>query len=462
MQNFIHKLYLLPALIVIAAVVCGGEALAGGGAFASRTAAVDASREALEIEVSPFKGCIVDEIIVRGNTHTKRWTIIREMATKEGENLDEDILYRDHSYLRGLGFFSEVDITIDETSVGHCNIIVKVSERPNLFMKYPMPSVNYHLVKGVSYGVRWKIRNFRGTGQELFTSFEKRRGHEYGASVSWSMPWVGSYRMRLSFRGFTHQKLTVPEKADFIKEQHGGGVTMGFPLTRSLLRQVWIMPDIMLENRHSRLGVDGPPNQNGTYVNQLLLITGLTLTYDSRDNRLSPFSGTFAGVSVRRYTSIDGMKQQYSIMSLTSAFYLPVRGFGSLIFAFAGNNRDGDLPWFYQMGMGGMNDLRGYPESDLRGTSRLLSTIQWRRNVYGPNVFDIPLIGKFDLALNTIAFVDNGALMSSFDRVPYSRFHTTAGFGVEIISPIQDLVRLEVAFSEYNAPTYYIATRNRF
>ena len=462
MLRIFPKVYLLSAMIIVTVVFCGGKAVAGGGAFASRMSAVDASRDALEAMISPFRGNVIDEIIVKGNTHTKRWTIIREMATKEGGNLDEDILYRDHSYLRGLGFFSEVDITIDETSPGHCNVIVKVSERPDLFMKYPLPSVNYDLVKGVSYGIRWKIRNFRGKGQELFAGFERRREHEHGGSVSWSMPWVGSRRMRLSFQGFSHTKLTVPESADFIKERHGGGVRIGFPLTRSLLRQVWIMPDIMIENRVSRLCIDGPPNQDGDYFKQLYLVTGLALTYDSRDNHTSAFSGTFAGVSVRRYTSVDGLKQQFSLMSLSSSFYVPVRGVGTIIFAFAGENRDGALPWFYTMGMGGRNDLRGYPGSVERGTSRLLTTVQWRRNVYGPNVWDIPLIGKFDLALNTIAFVDNGALMNSFDMVPNSRFYSTAGLGLEIISPIQNMVRLEVAFSEQGAPSYYFATRNRF
>lgn len=462
MLRIILKVYLVSALIIVAAVFYGGKAVAGGGAFATRMSAVDASREALEAEVSPFRGSVVDEIIVKGNTHTKRRTIIREMATKEGGQLDEDILYRDHSYLRGLGFFSEVDITIDETSPGHCNVIVRVSERPGLFMRYPLPSIDYDLHKGVSYGVRWKIRNFQGTGQDLFAGFKKRREHEHGGSIAWSMPWVGRYRMRLSFHGFSHTKLTVPEKADFIKERHGGGVMMGFPLTRSLLRQVWIMPNVMIENRHSRLCVDGPPNQNGDYFNQLYLVTGLALTYDSRDNLISPFSGMFAGASVHRYTSIDGLKQQYSLMSLSSSFYVPVRGVGTIILAFAGDNRDGAVPWFYKMGMGGRNDLRGHTASDARGTSRLLTTVQWRRNVYGPNVWDIPLIGKFDLALNTIAFVDNGALMNSLNMAPHSRFYSTAGFGLEIISPIQNMVRLEVAFSEQGVPSYYFATRNRF
>ena len=156
-----RRVYLLSALIMIATAFYGGEAIAGGGA--SRMSAVDASREALEVEVNPFRGSIVDEIIVKGNTHTRRWTIIREMATKEGEHLDEHVLYRDHSYLRGLGFFSEVNITIDETEAGHCDLIVEVSERPNLFMKYPMPLLNYDMTRGVSYGVRWKVRNFQSS-----------------------------------------------------------------------------------------------------------------------------------------------------------------------------------------------------------------------------------------------------------------------------------------------------------
>jgi outer membrane protein assembly factor BamA len=424
--------------------------------------AVDASREALEAEVGPFKGSVVDEIIVKGNTHTKRWTIIREMATREGEHLDDHILYRDHSYLRGLGFFSEVDISIDETSPGHCNVIVKVSERPDLFMKYPMPSLNYDLVKGVSYGVRWKIRNFQGTGQELFAGFEKRRGHEHGGSVAWSLPYVGRHRMRLSFHGFSHERLKVPEKSDYVKERHGGGIMVGLPLTRSVLRQVWIMPSVSVENRHTRFSEDGTPNQNGDYFRQVYLITGLALTYDSRDNLISPFSGAFAGASVKRFTSIEGLKQQYSLMSVLGSFYLPVRRVGTIIFAVAADNRDGEVPWFYKMGMGGRNDLRGYPGSDARGNSRVLSTIQWRRNVYGPNAWDIPVIGKFDMALNTIAFFDSGVLMNSFDEMLTSRYHSTAGLGLEIISPIQDMIRLEVAFSEQGVPSYYFATRSRF
>jgi outer membrane protein insertion porin family len=435
---------------------------AHSGGMASRMAALDASRVALEAEVKPFSGCVVDEIIVEGNTHTKRQTIIREMATKEGEHLDEDIVYRDHSYLRGLGFFSEVDVEIVETLPGHCSVVVSVSERPGLFMKYPLPSVNYDFVKGVSYGVRWKIKNFQGTGQELFAGFEKRRGHEHGGSISWSLPWIGQYRMRLNLQGFSHTRLTVPDKADFIKERHGGGVMLGFPLTRSLLRQVWIMPELMLENRCTRLSAAGPPNSDGDYFRQLLLVTGLSLTYDSRDNLISPMSGVFAGATVRRYTSIEGMEQQYSLMSLTANFYMPVSRLGTFIIAFRGDNRDGALPWFYKMGMGGMDDLRGYRADDARGNSRLLTTVQVRRNFFGPAAWDIPLVGKFDLSLNAVAFVDNGALMDSLNLVSHTRFHSTAGFGIEILSPIQDIARLEVAFSESGTPMYYFTTGSRF
>jgi outer membrane protein assembly factor BamA len=437
----------------------GAEAFSG---YSSRNAAFEESRQALELAIKPFSGSIVDSIVIEGNTHTRNWTIIREMVTSQGEILDENMLYRDHSYLRGLGYFSEVDIRVEETSVGHCNVVVKVSERPGLFMRYPYPIVNYDLEKGVSYGFRWKVKNFQGTGQELFFGFEKRRGREHGGAVSWSVPWLGRYRMRMSVGGYSYRRLAEPEKDDFIKSRNGGNFSFGLPLTRSLLRQIWITPNISLENRESRLSTDGIDNNGGEYYTQLYLQTGLTLSYDSRDNLISPFSGGFIGASVRRFTSVDGMKQQYSLMSVASHLFIPFGRIGSLIFAVDADNRDGSVPFFYRLGIGGESDLRGFHADDIRRTARMIGTIQWRRNFFGPRVFDIPWVGKFDISINGVAFVDNGALMDSFEELGTTRYHTTGGFGVEIISPLHDMIRLETAFSDSGSPVFYVATGNRF
>jgi len=428
----------------------------------SRMGAFEASRKVLEKEVRPHSGSVVDSIVIEGNTHTRPRTILREMATKEGDRLDEQVIYRDHSYLRGLGYFSDVDIAVEETAPGRVIVRVKVIDRPDLFMKYPYPVVNYDFDRGVSYGFRWKVKNFQGTGQELFAGFEKRRDREHGSSVSWNFPWIGDYRLRLNVHGFEWRRLDEPVRDDFIKERYGGGFSFGLPLTRNLIRQVWISPAISLESRESRLCPGSVPNTGGDYYRQTYLSTGLTLTYDSRDNLISPFSGTFAGASMRRFTSVDGLEQQYSFMSLGAHFYLPVGSLGSLIIAADAHNRDGDVPFFYRIGIGGDSDLRGFDGEGMRGTSRVIGTLQLRRRIFGPNLYDIPWVGKFDLSVNAVAFVDNGALMDSFDEFADSRILTTSGFGLEFMSPIHDMMRMELAFSEGGSPVLYIATGNRF
>ena len=88
-----------------------------------------------------------------------------------------------------------------------------------------------------------------------------------------------------------------------------------------------------------------------------------------------------------------------------------------------------DLPYFFEMGLGGTYDLRGYPENDLRGRAKVMGTLQMRRQVYGPRVFDIPYIGKFDLALNAIVFIDNASLMDCISDFTESRYETTGGSG---------------------------------
>jgi hypothetical protein len=77
-------------------------------------------------------------------------------------------------------------------------------------------------------------------------------------------------------------------------------------------------------------------------------------------------------------------------------------------------------------------------------------------------VFDIPWVGKFDLTLNGVCFVDNAALMNSISEVAESRYHTTGGVGIEIISPLRDLVRLELAAAGQGQLAYYFTAGSRF
>lgn len=450
------------------AAEAAGESAKGGkfspGMFLGESAAADAGTHGQVIgeRLQPHFGEIVDSIIVRGNSHTKRITIVREMATRQGEPLEERKIQRDISFIRGMGYFSDLDISIERVSTGHCRLTVYIVERPGMFMRYPYPTVNYDFEKGVSYGIRWRIKNFRGMGEELRLLALKRRDKEYGTSISWKVPWLMGKRRHLNLSLFTYRRLEEPESDDYIKERVGTSVYFGIPISSSLLRQLWLGMTFSIEGRDSRL----TSTSNGVITSELyrqnLMALGLELIYDSRDNRISPWSGFFGRFRTVRFTSIYGFDQQYIFYYTAQNYYLPVRSFGTLIFSIQGDVREGDLPSFFEMGIGGAGDLRGYPGNDRRGRAKVLGAVQLRRHLYGPRVFNIPWVGKFDLALNGVAFVDTGALMDCISEITDSKYEVTGGFGVEVISPIQDIVRFELAGDGEGYIAIYFSSGVRF
>jgi outer membrane protein assembly factor BamA len=412
--------------------------------------------------LEPYFGHIVDTVVVYGNDRTKRQTIVREMATKQGDVLESELVRRDASYLRGMGFFSDVDISATRTAPGRCRVDVNIVERPGLFMKYPYPVVNYDFEDGLSYGLRWRIKNFRGMGEELRIHALKRRDKEHGASVSWRVPWFTGRRLQMSSSLFTYRRLQEPESDDFIKDRNGISAYFGFPLSSSLVRQLWLGTTLSFEARSSRLTCvrDGFLTQD--LYRQNLLATGLELIYDSRDNRVSAWKGMYTRLRAIRFTSVRGLEQFYIFYYAANYFYIPVGSLGTLILALEGDVREGDLPTFFEMGIGGTYDLRGFPDNDRKGRAKVMGTLQFRRPIYGPRLFDIPYVGNFDLALNAIVFIDNAALMNSISDVPDSRYYTTGGIGIEVISPIQDMVRFEVAGDMEGHVAYYISSGTRF
>ncbi|MBN2184167.1 MAG: BamA/TamA family outer membrane protein [Candidatus Krumholzibacteriota bacterium] len=434
----------------------------GFGGFSADSGESSLDRAEFREKMTPCMGNVIDTIIVTGNRNTRPETIIREMASRIGSRLDDEILYRDDSYLRGLGFFSVVDITVEQIGAERCRLIVNVEERPRLFMKYPLPLVDYDFDKGMSYGVRWRIKNFRGAGEDILMTYEERPTKERGGGIGWYSPWAAGRRMRLFAGVYNYLRLEPPDYIDYIKERNEGRVMVGFPLTDSRVRQIWLSPSIGLEGRLSRLSIDDDSaDPDGDWISQTLISFGLNISYDSRDNIIAPLDGYYAAVGVNRFSTIDGYAQRFTFYRFISNLYQPVLNLGSLIAAVDIENRDGDLSSFYNMRLGGKNELRGY-RGDEGGRLRVIGSIQWRRPVFGPSVFRFPFIGRFDLAVNGVAFMDNGTLVSSFRDLDDSRFLSSGGFGFEILSPFQDLIRIEWAFCQGETPTFFITTNKQF
>ena len=405
-------------------------------------------------------GKIVDSIVVRGNRATRAYVVIREMATKEGEILEEEKLLRDYSYLKWMGIFSDVDFSVKDLGNNHCVLMVDVVERPNLFMKYPYPVVNYDFKKGLSYGFNWKVKNFRGVGEEIGFSVLKRREIEEGGGLYWVMPWFIGRRIRFSASVNAYRRIEEPVGIEYIKSSYYTQFSFGLPMSKSLMRQLWVGLRFMIEERESvqreRDDLELVPYK------QDFLLTGFSIYYDSRDNYVSPWRGTLVSFDADFYNSFRGLAQVYTFYSFRHDIFLPLSKGVSLVSAFDLYVRDGDIAEFFRMGLGGSTDLRGYVNGKLKGNTKMLHTLQLKVHIFGPMIITLPRIGKFDVTMSAVAFVDNGLLARHFEDISDSQVYTTGGFGIELLSPLQDRIRFEVAAGESGTAVFIVSSHSRF
>ncbi|RJR27496.1 MAG: hypothetical protein C4574_06180 [Candidatus Latescibacterota bacterium] len=438
------------------------------GAGSARSLAADGSDGGVEEtcrNLAPYYGCSIDTIVVTGNTRTKSGAILREMATKRGSCLDEKLIRRDAAFLRGLGYFAEVNLDAEQSAPGACRLIVSVVDRPGLFMRFPYPVVNYDFEKGLSYGFTWKVKNFRGNAENLSLSAIRRQEKEQGAGFSWSNPWFAGRRVRLGVDAGAYRRMEEPGDAneEYVRERVFAGVGVGVPLSRNLVRQIWFKPSLAFEARDSRRMLpDGEGSIGTAYIRQNFLSTGGEIEYDSRSDRISPFDGAVARLRIRRLSSVHGLEESYIFYGASGYFYLPVGEERSFIVAVRSDVREGDLPTYYDMRLGGVGDVRGYSNDGERGRVKLVGTLQYRARFLGPRVFRLPKIGEFDIAMNWTGFFDTGTLTDSMLDIDTSVFHSTVGFGIEIISPLRDIMRLELASDGTGQPAFYLTAGTDF
>lgn len=457
--------FLAISLIVLAALVAprvrAGEA--GERAAPDPAAAIESDPEHKKLE--PFYGCTIDSIVVTGNDHTKAITILREMVSKPGGVLDERLIRRDEAYLRGLGYFAAVSMSAEQSESGKCRLIVTIAERSAVFMRLPYPVVNYDFQRGLSYGATWKIKNFRGLGEDLGVSALARHEREEVAGFFWNSPWFFGRRLNFRFDANGYRRVDQPANPDeeYLKRYASTGVGIGLPLTRDLMRQLWINANVSFERRESRLQLISP---SGVYScdfhYQNYVAVGGALEYDSRDDRISPFNGMRHRLMLRRLTTVAGPSQDYVFYGFADYFYIPTGEYRAFVFGVDGDIREGATPTYLQMKLGGVRDVRGFRDDDLRGTVKIVSTIQYRARIIGTRVLELPYIGKFDVTVNWTAFIDNGALMDDILDAGNERFYTTGGVGVEIISPFRDLLRLEMATDGTNSAAFYMTAGTDF
>lgn len=311
----------------------------------------------------------VESISLDGNETTRDYVILRELKTKPGSVLNEEVLKKDLRRVFNLGFFSEVSPNFEPGSSKDKVVLqLKIKETRS-------STINF----GGGYGERegWfgfvdlSINNLMGTAQGLLIrgqSGQQVSTYQFKYFNPWFLPDKLGDHAALTFRRW----LTIGRDIILTTQDgiyNGFDISIGKPL-KDYYNVTWTLGS---ENVS--------PYLTSTFEAYRSDTLGLGLSYDTRDFWLNPREG--------RFYTLD-LKQGWKYASATTTFfkigsdlnhYYPMFSNQVLALHAGAGTGFGDVPVGEVYWAGGANTVRGYYPSEARtGKRKIIMNAEYRLN----------------------------------------------------------------------------------
>lgn len=417
----------------------------------------------------------VNRIIFIGLTKTKPGVLKRLMDQEEGQLLHSPTLTSDYRRLVDTQWFEGFDPSVREAGeIGSVDLILNFTETRTGLFNVGVQLDPRNRLAGI---LNVTETNFRGTGQSIgINLLQSTQGLGTSISLNYANPILDSKRTALAASVFSQETLV------FGRTFFGGGEGLGTD-NRFTQRRSGATVSLSRElNRNNRVAVglrselvdtnDFLPNPGEEFVLQDGIVTSISLSFVSnrRDISIEPSHGDWLRVSLEPsfidIRSVGGEREGYAILGtgfftrLTFDYrryfskggprspemfdteartVIATRLYAGTIF--------GQVPFFEQFFIGGVNGVRGYPEDRFWGRSALLAQVELRYPI--------------QKAFNLVGFVDYGGAWDGYDGIRtfgQSRdFDLHLGYGVGIsfrtaLGPI----RLDLGFDEHgNSRTHF-------
>jgi outer membrane protein assembly factor BamA len=353
----------------------------------------------------------------------------RHLASREGEPLRRTTLQEDRRRLDALRLFSSIELE----PVNEGDDVVLLVHLKETLRLLPFVGLSITDENGASAGPGFKGINLLGRGS--LSSATVKFGGETSVIVGVERPTLTpglwALDIQLSYRSRRNELFDFDEQATTITARAGWnqGSTLQFGPRAEL---VWFDTgdaDIAL----SSSGMDRLP------------AVGAFLTYNSLDAVTNPRSGWFAEVDIGRQfgdagswsVMLDGRRSQ----PLGARATLALSAFTVLQSGVVGE----DVPEYMQFALGGGNSVRGWALGSRIGKHQAIGTIEYQYTlapVRPFTVFGVNLHG----GVQAVAFGEVGvAWTEEFDA---SEAIDGYGFGLRLLFPFVDVVRLDVAFGQ--------------
>ena len=375
-------------------------------------------------------------IHVSGNNKTRDYVIRREMRLMEGDLFDQKKLDDSKRFVRGMGFFSSVDIRTVKVGENLADIHVRVEEGSAGSLS---AGASFSSQSGMVGTLQLSLGNFSGRGQKLNLSLEAG-GDTSTYSISFSEPRLFSGVFSFGLDLFDRTNIY----SEYSQDSDGGSVRIGYRLSdfSSLsARYRYVTYDVYdIDLDASNLIKE----QEGISVTSSMR---LGYIYDTRDFPMDPREGMKLRLSTEVAGGALGGTNDFIRYQVEGSFFKPLIGdlIGlahlevGLISAFGGD----EIPVTERYFMGGLYTLRGFEY-------RMVGPLEDGEPVGGTRSFlmnfeaTYPLIK--DANIKSVLFLDAGNVWAEDEDVNAGDLRYGAGFGFRWAAPI-GLLRLEWGFN---------------
>jgi outer membrane protein assembly factor BamA len=441
---------------------------------------------------------VISGIVVEGNKSTKERVILREMLLREGDTIptSEQLYYlieRSRQNVLNMSLFTSVTILPLYLSPREVFLTVTVGERwpfwPTPIFKYSDPNFNtWWLTKDfrrVYWGAFLYRYNMRGRNETLYAKVQVGYVKEF--ALRYRFPFIDKrQKVGLAFGvGYTLQdEITIGTRGGPEASEKNNRAFFKYPAqpTRTERKgdvEVTIRPAFDLKHAFRAGYVDArvldtvqkvaPYYFTNGADQEAYFSLGYTFTYDLRDSRVFPRSGTYFDFKVDRYGLGFGGTNEPDLTTFYSTVLKAWR-FGER-WSIGGSLRGkvslcDSLPYYNQVALGYDDYVRGYEYYVIDGRHFALGKLNMLWALLKPRDFVWKAMKSDNfrnlyLAVYFNPFVDFGYVWDDRYQMNGSNFlanelQMSAGIGLNVVTIYDQIMRIEYAVNTKDYSGFYL------
>jgi outer membrane protein assembly factor BamA len=379
----------------------------------------------------PMDGRVVKAIRVSGLRNLMPEVVERHLATRVGAPFRRATLAADQRRLDELRLFTSVLL---EPRLENDEVILDVTVTETLRL---LPTVILRVTdeNGVSAGAGLRGINLLGRGTQ--TSVAAYFGGETGVAATFDgttiTPGTWARHLGFSYSDRENELYDFDERATSVDAR----------LARNW--QHGVRTGVAAEVLAIDTGDSGQSlSADGTDVIPTL---GAFLTVDTLDSSTNPRAGSWVEVQVDR---LFGNAHSWTF-TLDGRVFQPLfnrHGLGLFgLASFQTGEVGTDLPEYLQFALGGANTIRGWSLGSQRGRNQFIGTLEYTYVLQPVRAFTVAGLNLY-AGLQLAGFGDLGLAWNDRSDRESAPVLDGYGFGLRILVPFVDLIRLDVAWGE--------------